>query len=358
MKALLLDRYSHFSYTDVPDPGICEDEVLVRVEACAICGSDVHGMDGSSGRRRPPIIMGHEAAGTIEAVGALVGAWKRGARVTFDSTIWCGVCSYCRSGRINLCDSRRVLGVSCEEYRRHGAMAQYVSVPARILCAVPDETPFVRACMAEPLSIAVHAVERTPLRLGDSCLVVGAGNIGLLIIQVLRARGAGTVLAVDPDSRRRAAALELGADRALDASETSGEQIRAISSGGVLRAFDAAGLERTLQSALEGVRKGGSVTLVGNLAPQVSFAQQQAVTREIDLIASCASSGEYPVCIELIRSGAVNVDALVSHAVPLSEGAAWFERLHRREPGLGKVVLLPWGEVSPEGLTEGSHRRV
>ena len=130
MKALVMEEYKKLNYTDVPDPQIEGDrDILVRVKAVSICGSDVHGFDGSTGRRRPPIIMGHEAAGEVAAVGAGVTKFKTGDRITFDSTIYCGSCFYCQNGQVNLCDNRMVIGVSCEEYRRHGAFAEYVLVP-------------------------------------------------------------------------------------------------------------------------------------------------------------------------------------------------------------------------------------
>ncbi len=137
MKALVLKEYLKFNFEETPMPEPQAGEVLVAVKACGICGSDVHGMDGSTGRRRPPIIMGHEAAGVIADVGPGVNGWKRGDRVTFDSTIFCGVCPFCRRGQVNLCDNRRVLGVSCEDYRRQGAFAQYVAVPERVLYRLP-----------------------------------------------------------------------------------------------------------------------------------------------------------------------------------------------------------------------------
>src|SRR5438309_6094882 len=121
MKALVLKEYNHFAFEEVAAPVAGADEVLVAVKACGICGSDVHGMDGSTGRRRPPIIMGHEASGVIAEVGKEVSQWKAGDPVTFDSTLYCGECEFCREGQINLCDRRRVLGVSCDEYRQHGA---------------------------------------------------------------------------------------------------------------------------------------------------------------------------------------------------------------------------------------------
>ena len=159
MKALLLSEYKKLSVVDMPTPEIGDDEVLVRVRACGICGSDIHGYDGSTGRRIPPLVMGHEAAGVIERAGRAVEGFKAGDRVTFDSTVSCGKCDFCRSGQINLCDNRTVLGVSCGDYRRHGAFAEYVSVPARILYKLPDSLPFERAALIEAVSIAVHAVE-------------------------------------------------------------------------------------------------------------------------------------------------------------------------------------------------------
>ena len=217
MKALVLTEYNHLEIQNVPEPRIAADEVLVAVKACGICGSDVHGMDGSTGRRRPPIIMGHEASGVIAEAGPEVQGWTVGDRVTFDSTIYCRRCRFCAAGQINLCDNRRVLGVSCEEYRRDGAFAELVAVPQHILYRLPDALSFHRAAAVEPLSIAVHAAARTPIRLGDTAVVVGAGMIGLLAVQVLRAAGCGRVYAVDLDPARLQRARQLGAEETFQA---------------------------------------------------------------------------------------------------------------------------------------------
>ncbi|MCX8038732.1 MAG: alcohol dehydrogenase catalytic domain-containing protein, partial [Candidatus Sumerlaeia bacterium] len=197
MKALVLREYMKLVVEEVPKPSIGDDDVLVAVKACGICGSDVHGLDGSTGRRRPPVIMGHEAAGVIVETGRNVSTWKAGDRVTFDSTIYCGVCWFCRRGEINLCDNRRVLGVSCSDYRRDGAFAEYVAVPQRILYRLPDLLSFERAAMVEPLSIAVHAVGLARPLLGDTAVVVGAGMIGLFVVQALRLAGCRRIVAVD-----------------------------------------------------------------------------------------------------------------------------------------------------------------
>jgi L-iditol 2-dehydrogenase len=185
MKALVLKEYNKFVYEDYDTPDIADDEVLVNIHAAAICGSDVHGMDGSSGRRIPPIIMGHEASGEIVKKGARVAGYGVGDRVTFDSTVYCGRCGYCKAGQVNLCDNRRVLGVSCGDYRRHGAFAEYVAIPEHILYRVPEGVSYEKAAMVEPLSIALHAANTTDIKINDTAVVVGAGMIGLLIVQVL-----------------------------------------------------------------------------------------------------------------------------------------------------------------------------
>jgi len=337
-----LEQYNRFAYKDVPDPQVAVQEVLIAVKACGICGSDVHGMDGSSGRRQPPIIMGHEAAGLIEEVGKGVEGWKPGQRVTFDSTIYCGTCWHCRRGEINLCDNRRVLGVSCDEYRQHGAFAEYVAVPAHILYALPDGVSFPQATMVEALSIAVHAVRRAPVELNDCALVVGAGNIGLLAVQVLKTFGCNPVIAVDVDDAKLEWARKLGADEVINSGDLDvGREVRKYAARGADVAVEAVGLASSLQDAVAALRKGGSLTLIGNLSSTVEFPLQSVVTREISVNGSCASRGEYPTCLELIGRGAVNVEAMISATAPLAEGASWFQRLYRKEPGLMKVVLLP-----------------
>src|SRR6184192_323318 len=183
MKALLLSSYKNLELADLPAPTPAPDEVLIRVAACGICGSDVHGYDGSSGHRIPPIVMGHEAAGVIAAVGAAVKTFAPGDRVTFDSTVYCGECPNCRRGNVNLCDRRQVLGVSCGDYRRNGAFAEFVVVPARIVHRLPDNLSFHEAALLEAVAVAIHAVSLAPIQSGSTALVVGAGTIGLLVQQ-------------------------------------------------------------------------------------------------------------------------------------------------------------------------------
>jgi L-iditol 2-dehydrogenase len=343
MNALLLKDYMNLELVRMPEPEAGPEDVLVRVRACGICGSDVHGLDGSTGRRNPPLVMGHEAAGEIARTGARVQDWRVGDRVTFDSTIYCGQCFYCARGQPNLCENRQVLGVSPGPYRRHGAFAEYVAVPSRIVYRLPDNLSFEHAAMIEAVSVAVHAVSLTPVRPGDTAVVVGSGMIGLLVIQALRHAGCARVIAVDPDPARLELARQLGASIALNpATGDAVVAIREMTEGrGADVAVECVGAGEPVRTAIACVRQGGSATLVGNLEPAVEFPLQTVVTGQLRIQGSCASSGEYPACIDLMSQGAIRVDPLIGAVAPLAEGPEWFARLYRREPNLMKVILKP-----------------
>ena len=347
MKALVLEAYNELVYRDFPDPELASDEVLVQVKAAGICGSDVHGMDGSSGRRVPPLIMGHEASGVIAELGKHVRGWSVGDRVTFDSTIYRLEDWYTRRGMYNLSDDRMVLGVSPGEWKKHGAFADYVTVPQHILYRIPEGVSFTQAAMVEPVAVAAHAADLTPISWNDTAIVVGSGMIGLFLIQVLRTKGCGTIIAVDLADDKLKLAAELGADVTLNPArdEVKNEILALTNQRGCDVAFEVVGKDETVQTAVDNVRKGGTVTLVGNLSPEVEIPLQRIVTQQIRLQGSCAICGEYPAVLEMIFRKKFNVDAILSAEVPLSEGAEWFRRLYKGEPGLIKVVLKPGTDV-------------
>jgi L-iditol 2-dehydrogenase len=343
MKALVLKEYMQLVYEDVPKPPFADDEVLIQVMSCGICGSDVHGMDGSTGRRIPPVIMGHEASGVIQELGHGVKNWKIGESITFDSTVYPQDDWYTKKGFYNLSDNRQVLGVSCEEFKRDGAFADLVAVPQHILYRIPDNVSFDQAAMTEPAAVAMHAVNLSPVNKGDVAVVVGAGMIGLFVIQILKIRGCSQVIAIDISDNQLNMAKKFGADLTLDAANVDlyKEIYNLTDNRGADSAFEAVGTTVTVKTAIKSVRKGGSVTLIGNLSKDIEIPLQSVVTRQIRLQGSCAIAGEYPEVLQLIGEGKINVDAMLSATAHLSEGAEWFDRLYNKEPGLMKVVLNP-----------------
>jgi L-iditol 2-dehydrogenase len=343
MQALVLENVLDLQMRDAPEPALGSQDVLIQVKACGICGSDVHGYDGSTGRRIPPLIMGHEAAGVVARIGAKVNSVSVGERVTFDSTVSCGKCSFCQRGDVNLCDHRQVLGVSCGDYRRNGAFAEYVSVPQHIVYSLPESFAYEKAALIEAVSIAVHAAKITGIQPGSSAVVIGSGMIGLLAIQAFRVFGCTKIIAVDLEESKLALARSLGADETFLATnpELLAKLKSATGGHGPDIAVEVVGAQKSVRTAIESVRRGGTVTLIGNLATSVEIPLQIVVTRQLRLLGSCASAGEYSECIKLMESGAINVDPLISAVAPLHEGAEWFSRLYAREPGLMKVILQP-----------------
>lgn len=342
MKALALEEYNKFIYKDFPDPVPTDNEVLIEVKAVGICGSDVHGMDGSTGRRIPPIIMGHEASGIIIETGKNVTEWKKGDRVTFDSTIYKLDDWYTRKGLYNLSDNRMVLGVSCDEYRRNGAFANYVSVPQHILYRIPDNVTFEQAAMVEPVAVALHSINLSAVKLNDTAVVFGSGMIGLFIIKLLKQTGC-NVIAVDLLQEKLDMAKNAGANAILNSqTDNVTKEIQKLTQNrGADFAFEAVGITSTIKSAIDSLRKGATLILIGNLSPNVELPLQKVVTREITIKGSCAINGEYPAVLDLISKGEINVDNMISAIVPLSEGALYFDRLYNKEPGLLKVILNP-----------------
>ena len=327
---------------EVPKPEVGANEILMKVKAAAICIADIYSIKGE----RPlqlPHIMGHEAAGVIVEVGSNVADIQPGERVTFDSTVYCGTCFYCRRGDINLCDHRRVLGVSCDEYHQNGAFAEYVAVPQHVIYPLPDRIDFTQSAMVEPCSVAFHAVERTSVSTKDTAVVVGVGIIGLLVVQILRAGDWRQIIAIDIEADKLKLACNLGADIGLNPdTEDVVSRIKTMTSNrGADAAFDAVGINSSLETAIGSLRKGGVLTLIGNLSSTVNLPLQTTVTGEFTINGSCASRGEYPACLDMIAVGAVNVDSLISAVAPLAEGDRWFQRLYQKEKGLLKVILEP-----------------
>jgi threonine dehydrogenase-like Zn-dependent dehydrogenase len=343
MKALVLEEYNRLIYKDVSDPVISDNEVLVKVMACGICGSDVHGLDGSTGRRIPPLIMGHEASGVIAETGKAVTGWAVGDRVTFDSTVYPQDDWFTLNRMYNLSDNREVLGVSPGPWKRNGAFAEYISIPQHILHRIPPQVTFEQAAMVEGAAVALHAINLAGVNRGEICCVTGSGSIGLFIIKLLRISGAGRVIAVDSDKKSLDRAEAAGADYIFEVDDINlMEKVKALSGGrGADISFEAVGKSESVNLAIDIVRKGGKVVLVGNISPYIQFPLQKVVSHEIKVSGSCAICGEYPAILDLINSGKLLVDDQISVIAPLSEGAEWFRKLYNKEGNLSKIILVP-----------------
>jgi L-iditol 2-dehydrogenase len=342
LKALLYTSPYTLEYTDWPEPQVGDDDILVRVKACGICGSDVAGHTGRTGRRLPPLIMGHEAAGVVERMGRNVTGFAPGDRICFDSTVYCNQCPACKKGMYNRCVKRQVLGVSVPEFKRHGAFAEFVAVPHWICAKLPEGMSFVQACLLEPASIGTHAANRPPLSKGDTTAVLGAGTIGLFILQAARLRGA-KVIACDINDFRLDLAKKVGADACVNSAKANlNDEIQKRTDGrGADVTFEAVGFGETFRQAISITKTGGAIVAVGNLQKETEFNLQELVSRELAFIGSYASAGEFRTCIDLIASGKINVGPLVSEVLPLQEGPAAFKRLLEGKENLLKIVLEP-----------------
>lgn len=343
MKALVLEEYNKLVFKDVPDPEILSNEVLVKVKACGICGSDVHGLDGSTGRRITPMIMGHEASGIIVKTGDDVKGWKSGDRVTFDSTVYPLNDWFTLEGKYNLSDNREVLGVSPGTYKRAGAFAEYIAIPQHILYKIPENVSFEQAAMVEAVAVALHSINLSGIKTGDRCVVVGTGMIGTFILKLLKLSGASKVIAIDINANRLAQAVKAGADDVFLSTESGlTEKIAVITNNrGADLSFEVVGISESVNIAIDTLRKGGTAILVGNVSSKVEFPLQKVVTRELKVLGSCAIRGEYDVVLNMLETGKISVDDQISAVVPLSEGASWFEKLYKKEEGINKVILVP-----------------
>jgi 2-desacetyl-2-hydroxyethyl bacteriochlorophyllide A dehydrogenase len=343
MKALVHTEPYKFEFKDVPQPRPGDEEILVRVKAVGICGSDVHGYTGKTGRRIPPIIMGHEASGVVEAVGKTARNVAVKDRITFDSTVYCNQCSWCRQGRVNLCDNRMVLGVSIPAFRRDGCLAEYVVMPWWITYKLPDAVSFEEAALVEPAAVSMHAARITPIDVNDVVAVIGAGPIGLFAIQAAKVKGAGRVIAFDVREERLVLARQLGADITINpsAGDVVEELKRVVGRPDVDAVLEAVGIPSAFDLAFKIIKRGGHLTLIGNVTPQLTVNWQDLIMRELNIRGSFAIAGEYRAVLDLMAQGRIQAKPLISQTRPLSEGQAAFDILHKGDPGLFKIVLHP-----------------
>jgi 6-hydroxycyclohex-1-ene-1-carbonyl-CoA dehydrogenase len=317
--------------TEVPTPEPAPNEVLVRVAGCGMCHTALHYLDhGVQTFKAPPIVLGHEPAGTVAGLGADVTGWAEGDRVLIPAVLSCGRCAYCRAGRENLCDELKMLGNHMD-----GAYAEYVSVPAWELIRVPESIPLEKACVvADALSTPYHAVtRRARVRAGEQVAVVGCGGVGLNVVQCAVAVGA-SVIAIDVNEERLAIARTLGAEETLNPNdhERLDKVVRKRTNGGVSVAFEAIGAPATIRIAFNLLRRGGRLCIIGFSHDEVSLAAGKIMFYELEVMGSLGcGGGTYPEIMALVESGRLQLDPVVSGTIPLDDINSGFDRLRAGE---------------------------
>lgn len=340
MRALVFDGPGEMPLREHPDPSPGPAEVLVAVRAAGICGSDVHGYLGATGRRRVGVVMGHEASGDVVEVGPGVTSFRAGDRVILRSILACGCCERCRRGQPNLCLDRKGMGMHFD-----GAYAERIVVAESLLLPMPDTLSYEEGALVEPLAVAMHAVNITPFALMDFVVVIGAGAIGLLTLLAARQRGAGSIVITDRSAHRLAVARSLGADLTIDVTtQDPAELILAATDGrGADAVLEAVGIGATAAQSLQVVRSGGHVTWIGNSAPTVELGMQELVTREMTLRGSYGFREEFEQAADAIAAGTIDVRRIIERLAPLEEGPELFRELGAGELDAVKVVLMPNG---------------
>jgi L-iditol 2-dehydrogenase len=339
MKALVYYGPEDLRLADIADVSPGPGEALIRVRSCGICGSDVHGYLGVTGRRLPPMVMGHEFAGEVAALGKGVTDVKVGDRVVPYPLVFCTECEACRRGDVHLCLNKRFLGVlDC-----NGAMADCVAIPTRLLFKLADHVSYDVGAMIEPLAVACRAVNHAGDLEGRSVMVVGAGTIGLLVIALVKMRGPARIFVSDLSDSRLAVARQMGADAVINpARDDLGEVVRQQTDGKNLDvAFEAVGATPTVQQAMACLRVGGTAVWIGNSAKMITVNMQEIVTRELNVCGSFLySMKEFAEVAGLLNGGRLAVEPMISLKVPMMDrGSEMFAKLAKDPGPLIKVIL-------------------
>jgi threonine dehydrogenase-like Zn-dependent dehydrogenase len=333
MRAAVFEGEGQLVVRDVPDPLPGPEEVLVEVEACGICGSDVQIINVPAGHpSTPPVVIGHEFVGSVRAVGSAVADVPIGLRVVVDPDPKCGACDSCRSGRPANCVNIVALGV-----HRDGALARYVTAPADSVYAISPDVPAEMAALVEPLACVVNGTNRAALRPGESVVVFGAGAIGCLFIAVFRAAGAGRIIAVEPSTTRATVARAVGADSVLTPEEWTARRSELLPLGADV-VVDAVG--SVLPQAIEAAGMGARVVVFGmngNARPPVH--QVEIVEKGLAILGSYISNFTFPAAIRLVESGRLNLAPMITATIPLDETLAGIARL--RSGDAVKIVIKP-----------------
>ena len=342
MRAAIIDKPGSVRVGNVPDPTPKPDELLIRVGACGICGTDLHIADGESPLARYPIVPGHEFAGEVVAVGRNVplGYGPRdtkvtvGTRVAVEPNLYCGHCDFCRTGHENLCLNYKAIGVTVD-----GAIAEYVTVPAAKAYVLPEHLSFREAALIEPISCGVHGMHRLNPQSGDTFLIVGAGTMGLILLQLALRGGASKVAVVDLNTQRLQQAEKLGANE----TQTNINKLLENEPLGFDCVIDATGVAPAIEGAFAVVKRGGKLLLFG-VAPseaRISLSPFRIYNDEITVLGSMAVLYSFGPALNLLSNGAIDTEVMLTSALPLEDFPDALSMVRRGE-GV-KTQILPNG---------------
>ena len=341
MRALVFRGPHDLSLQELPDPQAGPGEVLLRVSATGICGSDLHGYTGENGRRHPGQIMGHETVGRVAAVGPDVPAalgLRAGQTVTVNPVIGCGDCAACAAGDEQLCGRRRVIGV---DPALRSAFAELMTVPAGNVVVLPDDLPEEYGALVEPLAVGYHAAVRGGVTAGMSVLVIGGGPIGQACALAARRLGATRIAVSEPTAARRELLARLGLATVDPAAGAVPETVRGLLGGPAGVVLDAVGSAASLGDALTASGNGARIVLVGMNSPRVDLAAYEISTHERSIAGSfCYPSAEFRATAEWVATGPPGLAHLVEDRVPLAGGPGAFARLASGELDASKVLVL------------------
>lgn len=325
----------------IPIPELDEEEVLVRIKACGICGSDIHIVfEGFTSTSYVPITLGHEPSGIISAIGSKVKNWKIGDRVTVNPFLTCGKCINCISGNSQICLSRRVIGIHTE-----GGLAEFLKIPSKNLIKLPDNIPFDQGGIAvDAVATPYHAIiTRGALKVGEKIAIFGCGGLGIHGVQIAKVSGASLVIAIDGSDLALERAKKVGADEIIYARERNiVKKIKALTDGmGVDLAVEFIGLRETIENAIKCIRVGGRVVVVGLGPEEVSLPPPTNFVRaELSLFGSYGSTtSEIQTVINLIEAGKLDLSKSITERFPLEEVNRGFQHLHKRIGDPVRIVI-------------------
>ena len=339
MKAIVYEGPNKLNYTDVPDVSPEKGEVKLRIKACGICGSDVAGFQGLTGRRLEPMIMGHEFCGEVTECAEGVKMLKKGDLVAVYPVNFCGECEMCKKGDVHLCLNKRSYGVLAE----NGAFAEYLCVPEKCCFPVaPGVSPVIGSLM-EPLAVAYRGVGHLGDLTGKSVFLAGTGTIGLLAMVCAKIKGASKIFVSDMDDERLQVAKDLGADIVINPSKENPRDVvfAHTNNMGCDCAIEAVGIAPTVQQVMSVLRLNGKAVWIGNNRKMIEMNMQEVVTRELTIYGSFLYGyKEFGEVVDLLNQGKLNVEPLISKTVHLDEAITYFEKLKNHEDNLIKVVVV------------------